>query len=396
MSWIRRPWVKNTAAILVGMAVALVSGEALVRVFRPVNYTSDPVLGMIGAGSEHDAKGFRNEIAPQHAEIVALGDSQTYGNNAEMTEAWPQVLGLLASTSVYQMAFGGFSSLQYRTLATSALELSPKIGIIAFYSGNDLLETYTGVYDNNGEWNYLRDPNFSRPATTSDPLTYRQELQTGLSRNSLEFQIWRIRYWIRLHSQLYALFGDATRVFRERIGVAKTMAEKHAQFEQFAKDHPDTAYVYTNDLRIKALLSPAYRLEAVNLNELRTKEGWRITQENFRSIKQQFSAAGVPLILVYIPTKEIVYIDLLRQKGEVIPPQFANYDRAEHDLQRTFFAFCGSEGIYCHSVLPELVDALADGKKVYGETMDGHPLALGYRVIAESIWKYLLTTTLKK
>ena len=47
-------------------------------------------------------------------------------------------------------------------------------------------------------------------------------------------------------------------------------------------------------------------------------------------------------------------------------------------------AFCDT-GIECVFALPGLVRALDDGVRIYPENMDGHPLAAGYRVIAEEV-----------
>lgn len=384
-------FLENSLVVFSGIIVAFFLGEGLIRLVSPSAYVADPRLGVIGSSGEHDARGFRNTASVEQAQIVVLGDSQTYGNNAEREEAWPQQLGQIASTTVYQMAFGGYSALQYKDLASDALALHPKILVLAFYAGNDLLETYTGVYEStNTKWNMFRNPEFIPPATTSDPLTYRQELQTGLSRNTLEFQIWRIRYWIRLHSRLYAFLGDATREFRERLGVAKTMEEKHQQFSEFARAHPDVAYVFEADRKLKTILSPAYRLEGVNLNEPRTQEGWRITKEILQQINQQAGDAHVPLVLLYIPTKELAYLEYMRQNSLEIPPAFGDIYEAELRLQETFLSHCHAIGAYCHSVTPTLAASLASGEKIYGETMDGHPIAKGYEVIAKSLWEYLV------
>lgn len=389
--------MKNTLVAVFGIIVACILGEFLIRIAVPVSYVSDSKLGMIGSGGEHDARGFRNAVALSQASIVVLGDSQTYGNNAERDDAWPQQLGKIASTTVYQMAFGGYSALQYRDLMDEGIALHPNILIVAFYAGNDLLETYTGVYDSgNSKWNKRRDPGFVPPATTSDPLTYRQELQTGLSRNTVEFSVWRVRYWMRLHSRLYAFLGDITREIRERVGIAKTMKEKHQQFTDFAKEHPEIAYIFKENEKLRTIMSPAYRLEAVSLDEPRAKEGWRITKEIFQEMSEKARMEHIPLIFLYIPTKEFAYLEYMRLSSVQIPGEFHGYYAAESRLQDEFLKNCYKLGDYCFSVTSALAEALRLGEKVYGETMDGHPLALGYQVIASSTWEYLRNTSVQR
>ena len=41
---------------------------------------------------DHDGRGFRNPVALEQAEIVCMGDSQTYGRGVQREEAWPQQL----------------------------------------------------------------------------------------------------------------------------------------------------------------------------------------------------------------------------------------------------------------------------------------------------------------
>ena len=80
-------------------------------VIDPVNYlrpevVPDPVLKLrVEAGSAgHDAWGFRNAGVPDRVDLVAAGDSQTYGNNAPATEAWPHWFGRASGSSVYNLS----------------------------------------------------------------------------------------------------------------------------------------------------------------------------------------------------------------------------------------------------------------------------------------------------
>jgi hypothetical protein len=71
---------------------------------RPLNLA----IGGLGEGP-NDLLGFRNRGVPNVADVVVLGDSQTYGNNAVLDENWPsQLAGLLKArrATVYNMALG--------------------------------------------------------------------------------------------------------------------------------------------------------------------------------------------------------------------------------------------------------------------------------------------------
>ena len=93
--------VIGTAALLVVLTlIALIACESIARFFMdPVDYLKPPlvyddVLGhRIEPGSGgHDEWGYRNKNVPESSDIVAIGDSQTYGIGATSTDAWPAVL----------------------------------------------------------------------------------------------------------------------------------------------------------------------------------------------------------------------------------------------------------------------------------------------------------------
>ena len=108
----------------------------------------DAVLGtrMAPNAPGHDARGFRNEAAPAQADLVAIGDSHTWGTNARIDEAWPQVLGRSLGRTAYNLALGGYGPIQYEALAEEALTLRPSVIIVALYVGNDLWDAYVRVW----------------------------------------------------------------------------------------------------------------------------------------------------------------------------------------------------------------------------------------------------------
>src|SRR5262245_42445916 len=81
----------------------------------------DPILGsrIKPQTTGHDALGFRNTEVPQSANVVAIGDSQTYGVSAGRDDSWPHQLGMLLSEPVYNMALGGYGPLQYLFLQST-------------------------------------------------------------------------------------------------------------------------------------------------------------------------------------------------------------------------------------------------------------------------------------
>src|SRR5690348_9513402 len=85
-----RRFLGSLLLLLASVVVSLIIGEATLRlVFDPVDYlaptlVSDSVLRfrVEPHSGGHDAWGFRNKSVPKKADIVAIGDSLTYGVSA--------------------------------------------------------------------------------------------------------------------------------------------------------------------------------------------------------------------------------------------------------------------------------------------------------------------------
>jgi len=141
----------NLALLFVATFAALALAEVGLRFavnpgdFLQATLIEDPVLGhrIEPFSTGHDALGYRNSGVPTQADIVAIGDSMTYGVSAPRDFSWPQQLGRLRGKHVYNMALGGYGPLHYLYLArASAANLKPKLLVIGVYLGNDLMDAY--------------------------------------------------------------------------------------------------------------------------------------------------------------------------------------------------------------------------------------------------------------
>jgi hypothetical protein len=135
----------NIALLLSSSAFALLLCELIVRlILNPVDYLSpvlvrDEILGirLPGKSGGHDNWGFRNAKVPETAEIVALGDSHSYGNTVKMNEASPKVLARLTGKDLDNLAMGGYGPNQYYyLLQTKAFGLKPAMIICGLYMGD--------------------------------------------------------------------------------------------------------------------------------------------------------------------------------------------------------------------------------------------------------------------
>lgn len=91
--------------LLASTVVALLLGELVLRMavnpgdFLVATLIDDPVLGhrIKPRTTGHDALGFRNREVPERADIVAIGDSMTYGVSAAREDIWPQQISVFLS-----------------------------------------------------------------------------------------------------------------------------------------------------------------------------------------------------------------------------------------------------------------------------------------------------------
>jgi len=388
MNWIKK--YSNLLLVICGIIVALIIAEIGLRLFVPTERVmSDPILGYIGnpRSGFYDSSGFRNDKVLENAEVVAIGDSQTEGNNAPVpSEAWPQVLGKLAGKSVYQLAVGGDGPIQYSYLMDKAIKLNPNLIIIGFYTGNDLMDTYYTAYSND-YWASLRDPEFKYEEKEEDT-SIRLLLQNGSDADSAHISILQFRLWLRSKSALYTFLGRATRGIREALGLAETGEERNARIEKWLDGRPELGFVYKEE-SIKTLLSPSYRKDSVNLSDPRTSEGWRITEKQFREMADKARINNIEFVIAVIPTKEMVYGAYILGNNYGISKALNEYVGMETDLKNKLFLLCKGLRIQCVDVLPGLVAKLNDKVAIYPQELDGHPIPEGYRAIAETLYKSL-------
>jgi lysophospholipase L1-like esterase len=383
-------FLKNSLLVIFSLALALALGEFVVRVYFPEETRKDDKLGFIGnPGGQIDHKGFRNSIGLSQADIVAIGDSQTYGNNAETpAEAWPQVLGGLQDKSVYQMAFGGYGPIQYRALFETAVAMQPERIIVGLYLGNDLHDAYS-MACRNENWQDYCTADFVPEEGSQAARDAKLSTQYGLSPDSWRLKIIKIRLAIREKSRLYAFFGDATRGLREKIGLAEKKDDISKRINDFAASSPDSL-LYEYGEGLTTVMSDAYRLAALDPEDKRTKVGLEIIKRTFAEMKALAQEKGVAFTVVVIPTKEMVYYEYAKTSGRHDLARLDNITSKEKELSENIFSFFKEQDIAFRYVLPDLAQAISEGKAIYPKVLDGHPTALGYTVIAKSLDKFLV------
>lgn len=369
----------NIGLIIGSTAFALLLCEAGSRlIVDPVDYLSptlvrDDILGMRlppGSGG-HDEWGLRNKRVPETAEVVALGDSHTYGNGATMDEAWPAVLGRLTGKSVYNLGMGGYGPNQYDyLLQTKALMLKPRTIVCGLYLGDDFDNAFRITYGLT-HWSSLRREGLG----TVDPDIWEKETSPDLTWHK------RIRNWLSQHSILYRL------VFH---GMLQAFTGRY-QVENASRLYEGTTSLLLPEHHVEEAFIPAAVLRGLDQQSPSVAEGMRLTFQLLQDMNDLCASNHIQFIIAVIPTKEMVYARYLEHNttvsmNEIVDEVIAN----ERIARRALFERLEQERIPYVDLLPAMEEA-SEADRIYTySAVDMHPNKNGYRVIAEAIAQELV------
>ena len=343
-------------------ASAIVSDEALGA--RP-----NPDL------AEHDERGWRNPVALEQADIVAIGDSQTYGTSVRSDEAWPPRLGEKTGLRTYSISCGGYGPAHYLMLVEQALELRPELLVVGFYAGNDLADAYRVVYDE-GKLPELRvgpGPNSGPLLPDVEEVWRRTQIAaTGRppkapGRSTVDALTERCKLFAlarKVHGSLKAKTSEADwNEIRERAaGVERDILLPHSEGG------------------VQSLLTPALRFTVMDLSDGRIAAGLRASWEAFRRIRNR-AAPRTRVLVLLIPTKELV----LAESAADRPPSLRNLVETETEIWRRTRAYLGRQDIPWVDGLVALRGAVALGENPYFRDHNGHPNPIGQDALAAAV-----------
>jgi len=393
MHLIKKESLINSILVAAGIAVALVIAEVFLSLIPPkVEFLSDAVLPYKRPPffDGRDANGFRNKETTQQADIVAIGDSQTEGANAETySESWPGFLEKIYGKSTYQLAVGGYGPAEYSYLLhTQGLPLSPKLVIVGLYIGNDAPNAYNSVYGNI-YWQDLRLSNIREYIPKLSDPNEELILQHGVDPTSSKFKLLQRRRWLSAHSRVYKLLGHVTWPLRVKLGLASSHEEKKKMVEDILSRQNEVAILYKNDF-IGTILRPKYRFDAVDVQDARVKEGLRLTEKILGRDAAQMKEAGIQYMIAIIPTKELVYEEYFKKINQSVDPELADFASKELRFKQDIILFCLHNHIVCLDLQPALTKALESNRTIYPRDHDSHPVSEGYKVMAEAIHSFIM------
>jgi lysophospholipase L1-like esterase len=333
----------------------------------------------------HDGNGFRNPAILQHADIVTIGDSQTWGINAGPSETWPAVLGQMTNRSIYNMGISGYGPVEYWILLEKALSLSPDTVVVGLYLGNDLYDAYRMVYQQqNAQTNFYRPD--APSSLYSDEVAER--LYSDLEQRGRFQSEFPSPWWYALEQGLLNQSVIARLIEQHGFLDPVELAYKYRRDRDWAEAFPNDGMTYSRN-RVRAVLTTTIRLEALDLEEPRIAEGLRITEEILRSFRDKSNGAGSKLMVLLLPTKESVHADVVKGSYGGLGTTYARLVDMERRAGADILSHCETEGITCIEVLPALQQAIDRDEQIYPSHLDGHPNPHGYSVIGSAVTEIL-------
>lgn len=326
---------------------------------------------------DHDKNGWRNSFVPRQADVVALGDSQTYGVGVAREYNWPSRLAQ-KEIGIYNISFGGYGPTEYLLLLDEAMELQPKIVLVAVYTGNDFYDCYEQVYLQ-GQLPDLK---------TNDETTLRK-IQQAEQSGSIEKQFFSMMPRISQsnspvskilgHVKIYRLFQAIETVYYQKVPLTWNQIRRRA-------DSMDSLMVFSEGT-LQTVFAPGYHLLALNMTDVRIVEGFSISQKALQEIHDRLQHKGISFFIVLIPSKELAFSDLVSRSEISCSPLYSLQIEYEKQFYESLQQYLASQQIECIDTLPPLRGNIEQGNQLYPKTWDGHLNALGQKIVAETVWE---------
>jgi lysophospholipase L1-like esterase len=339
------------------------------------DYKLGHIIKPFSAG--HDKRGFRNKVDIDNADIVAIGDSLTYGFASISTYSWPSILSKISHKVVYNMGVGGYGAIQYYYLLNNyALQLKPKIIIIGFFIGNDLSDTYNMIY-NYEYWDRFKDKKvlYNNKYYIGEKSEY-LNMDSIIQKNRLSTNITYGKYlrdYLAHTSILYRLITNSIigDIFRKKEVLFNNVMDKDIVV---IRGEYQTAF------------NPGYLYDLIDLNNENIQEGLDKSLLLLNEMNLICQNNRISLIVLLLPTKEGVYSEIIKDSvhNDLLSKCIENYFKISNEM----INYMKKNNIKYIDLLPAMKENI--NKKLYYANNDTHPNKEGNIIIAKKIYEYLI------
>jgi hypothetical protein len=330
----------------------------------------------------HDRRGYRNDDALDHYDILAIGDSSTYGFGASAEGSWPRQLRTLSGRTVYNGGVGGYGPCEYLRVAEELSVLKPKLVILALYLGNDLADAYGSVVLER------RCPILATTDAAVVAAMQQADEKATLRDLFVEFETTMMdppqTFWKR--SALYGL----ARSLVNRLQTTGAIPFRHADDTfQAAASRPFRVPMESPDPYRTVFVDPRLYELAIDLNDPRIAEGLRITLEAIKMLQTSLEQRGVPLVVALIHNKPFVMAPVLERDRLDLFPRFQRLIGLEARATEAVSRWLSSHRIRFLDTGDHLRAEVLSGRMLFAESDDHHPTSVGYGAIAAAIFEFV-------
>jgi lysophospholipase L1-like esterase len=374
--------------VLLQILVLWVPGTERIFPISPV--ISDQKLGKRGNPRfpGHDEWGFRNFSIPNHSEIVALGDSMTYGTSVKSEEAWPGLLGKATGRSIYNMGFPGYGPLENRLNLDLALSRLPKLVIFGLFFGNDFYDSFAFSQEHGLEHfipsDQVRDIQIlESQSQLKNEIVNLFTLGGGKKKSGwvLRIRAWFSETWFSKNSKVYGVLRAVKNlIYRPPRLLAKDF---HYAVRSLTPFQLEYCSIFEGK-NWRTILTAPYRKKALDYKDLRIRVGVELSKSAIKNMHHTLIGANINFLVVLLPTKESTFWPRVES-----PMQHKDLELLvanENVLKNELIAFFNKEDIKYLDMLPAM---LAAEVQPYFENTDGHPNPMGHKIISDQIAQYL-------
>lgn len=372
---------------------------------------TDPVLGFRISPffPEVDALGYRNNREYNQPDVLAIGDSMTYGYTVSFDNSWPRQLEQLQGWDVYNAGVGDYGPCEHLGVYRELQSFNPRVVVLGVFIGNDLSDAYTSIYlENRCEEFRSGDADVLASIAKANSEISLRNKALGLGMEDVPWpflqglpdkflMVQSRKEKVALYRLARAAYHRASDFSWQRFGDG---IEDESVFERSLSKPGAFAYEATPELRT-VFRNPELDMLAVNLDDPRIAEGMRITQEVILTLRDHISSTQTKtgtapstqpeteFVVALIPSKSLIYNQVVIRDSSVWPDNFLKQIEMDKRVMAELTSFLERENISFINTSSKIEDIINANRNPFYLSTNEHTNATGYRAMAEAIAEFL-------